>query len=573
MKYYWITVLVEFAILGSVLSYGEDCRNSADHLQIIADEFTLYNVSTSRPNFICTNMSLPSMNTTYSSVLIQYHVWNSNLTASLYYTPRREYAIRGDHIGLLWRMNSYQQDVQSYVALTEPNMTATEALILYTPLNSSVPVPGSCNMETNPELNPNLNIHYQVENVLINVTFSLANVGFDKNPPDCDSSAPKRSVLRYDFYIMFIPWNMYSKDSLFGELKKMMTVEGIMKHGRKIHMFGKNDKLELRLAMFNGRGVILNTIVRNSITGAMSPYIPRVTYACGNSHGSLCYGRVQPLYGIVFAAAMIIGAVMCFTGHHFFHAELLFFGYLPFCLFSIMILSANTSLSQPVILAMALVFGIPGGLMWVALWWRWGYVLPIMMWVSLTLGFLLSAIVFFTPFGNLNVWYRSLAYGMAYMCGVMIVPVILIVFTKLLSMLACAAWGSYLVIAAISYYSGGVLHYIVLNVIHRSYIPGYSEAYVIVPMNPVDYFLIGVWFVLIVAGVLVQRRLTRGRRDFPLCGFKERLLKRNHEKALRNRTRFEDRERQAQRPMEDPTATLNAAEMNDNDRDPLIVVD
>lgn len=55
-------------------------------------------------------------------------------------------------------------------------------------------------------------------------------------------------------------------------------------------------------------------------------------------------------------------------------------------------------------------------------------------------------------------------------------------------MLACAVWGSYLVIAAISYYSGGVLHYIVLNIIHRSYIPGYSEAYVIVPMNPVGKF-------------------------------------------------------------------------------------
>nr|XP_054761861.1 transmembrane 7 superfamily member 3-like [Lytechinus pictus] len=572
MKAIWVAFLAGFAILGPVLSLQEDCLNAEDHFQITADEFTLYNVTTTLPNLTCLNLTLPHFpNITYTSVLIQYHVWNSNVTGSLYAYPRPVYAVMGDHLGLVWP-TSHMGTMQSYVSLTNDNETATEALILYSPLNSSVPVPGGCNMEANLEINPNLKIAYQVENVLINVTFSMANVGYVKVPPNCAGSNPKKSVLRYDFYILFIDWNKYSKNSLFSDLKKMMTVEGILKHGRKIHTFGKNDKLELSLAMFNGRGVILNAIARDSTTNKMAPYSPAVTYACGNNHGSLCSGRVQPLYGVVFAVAMIIGGVICFSGHHFFHAEIVFFGYLPFCLFSIMILSANTALTQDVILLISLTMGIPGGCMWLALWWRFGYVLPIMMWVSLNLGFLFSAIIFFTPFGNLIVWYQSVAYGMAYMCGVMIIPVILIAFSKFLSMLACAVWGSYLVVAGISYYGGGVLHYIVLNIVHRSYIPGYSEAHVIVPMNPLDYFLIGLWFVLIVAGVLVQRRLTRGRRDFPLCRYKENLLKRNHEKAMRNRNRYEDRERQGQqRVLEDPAGNVNAGDVDFDDRNPLIV--
>ena len=96
-------------------------------------------------------------------------------------------------------------------------------------------MPGACNLEADLEVNPNLHISYEVQNVLINITFSEANVGYPPlQAPACQDSAPAHDRLRYDFYIRYIPWNKYSKSSLFGELKKMMTVKGIKKYGQKV---------------------------------------------------------------------------------------------------------------------------------------------------------------------------------------------------------------------------------------------------------------------------------------------------------------------------------------------------
>ena len=62
-------------------------------------------------------------------------------------------------------------------------------------------------------------------------------------------------------------------------------------------------------------------------------------------------------------------------------------------------------------------------------------------------------------------------------------------------MLACSVWGAYLIVAAISYFSGGVLQYILLNIIHRASIPGYSEAIIVVPMNPVGRLYLIIYLV------------------------------------------------------------------------------
>lgn len=586
--------LMIFVIVGSCTSshdYFERSCLKEEHFSAIADHAFLHNISTIRPNFTCANVTLPNVSTTYSSLMMQYHVWDSNISASLYDSYNPQYSMSGDHFGLVYAMSTDPTDtLLTYVTLANKNQSTTEALIMYTALNTSQPVPGACNMENNLKYDPNLMVEYQVKNVLINVTFAPANIGFEPmKQPECQDPVPNQ--LRYDFYIRFIPWLSHSKKSLFEELRKMMTVDGMKANGRLIHQFGKNDLPEVGMALFNGRGMVLNLVVRNALTGAEAAYVPTVTYACGDNVGSMCTGRIQPVVAVIFALGMIVGGLICFCGHYYYHAEFFFFGFLPFCLLSYMILAANTSLSLVVMLVLALVFGIPGGLIWVALWWRFGYVFPIMLWISFCLGLMLSSLIYFTPFGNLNVWYNDLAYGMAFMCGVMLVPVILIIFTKFLSMLACAVWGAYLIVAAISYYSGGVMHYILLNIIHRASIPRYSEAYFIVPMEPLDYVLIGVWFVLIVAGVLNQKRIYKGRQDFPLCGYKENLLKRNRAKARQNRFDDDDTPQFLRRP-EDRTgpcqelgaptdvetnAAPNAAtnvEMetnDDSDRAPLII--
>ena len=106
---------------------------------------------------------------------------------------------------------------------------------MYTVIVVAEPVPGACNLENALEVNPNIHISYEVQNVLINVTFSEANVGYPPlQAPPCEDSAPEHDRLRYDFYIHYLPWDKYSKDSLFNELKKMMTVEGIKKYGHKV---------------------------------------------------------------------------------------------------------------------------------------------------------------------------------------------------------------------------------------------------------------------------------------------------------------------------------------------------
>ena len=86
---------------------------------------------------MCANLTIPKTNLTFSSVVTQYHVWKSNLTASLYRSINPQYTTDGDHVGLVWLMDQYQTPVQGYVGRTSENVSTAEALILYTPISTA----------------------------------------------------------------------------------------------------------------------------------------------------------------------------------------------------------------------------------------------------------------------------------------------------------------------------------------------------------------------------------------------------------------------------------------------------
>ena len=76
---------------------------------------------------------------------------------------------------------------------------------------------------------------------------------------------------------------------------------------------------------------------------------------------------------------------------------------------------------------------------------------------------------------------------------------------------------------------------------------------------------------MIVAGVLVQRRLTRGRRDFPICAYKERKLLRHQRNAMRNEIQYGPAAPPPPmpQPMIDPNAEPREGAFDD--QEPLVI--
>ena len=52
-----------------------------------------------------------------------------------------------------------------------------------------------------------------------------------------------------------------------------------------------------------------------------------------------------------------------------------------------------------------------------------------------------------------------------------------------LFILSSSLWGSYMIIASFSYFLGGILQYIIINVIRRASVPEYASAHLVTPFR------------------------------------------------------------------------------------------
>ncbi|RUS74156.1 hypothetical protein EGW08_018071 [Elysia chlorotica] len=124
--------------------------------------------------------------------------------------------------------------------------------------------------------------------------------------------------------------------------------------------------------------------------------------------------------------------------------------------------------------------------------------------MGLCSGYVVAAVVFFTPFGNISWWSVVSNYALCFICFDLIFTVLFMAFPKFLSILSCGIVGSMMVLWAVAIPLWASLEMIFLNAIYHQTEHNYSEVKVVYPLKTQDIVLYALWPTLTVLGMGLQ---------------------------------------------------------------------
>ncbi|KAL5006909.1 hypothetical protein ScPMuIL_015715 [Solemya velum] len=461
-------------------------------------------------------LTVQKVSPTTSFLVCQAHIQYGNLTLSLDATQSVGKFVTGSDIGVVTVLEPQQNKVSWY--LFSKLDISVNTLFYVTALNENDTLPGGCNQEFDMENDPN--IHIEQNAFWHNVIFQWSNIGFSRMgiPPNCEDYT-KQDYLEYEMYAYYLKEGNFQRDTYLEGMKKMLKPEDIMLYGVKVKSL-LNNKLETSnatIAGYSRQGVIYGVVVRGSRQGKIThaAYISRSTYSCNVADSSCEHIDAGSMVLATFGG--IIGIFLLFLGHRFFKTENFIFGFLAFALIFYIVFAVTTEESNTVCLVLAGVFGLVGGFLWLAFWWNCGFPLVSVLLIGLVAGFLFSSVLFYTPFGNLSYWQSEFNYGMTFACACLILPVILMCYTRFLNIFACAFVGSFGVVLAIDHYLFGGMKMILINSIRHATVPEYYRVFVLGPYQTNDIILTVVWLLLMVIGIVFQLYRERTKAPFPPC--------------------------------------------------------
>jgi len=121
------------------------------------------------------------------------------------------------------------------------------------------------------------------------------------------------------------------------------------------------------------------------------------------------------------------------------------------------------------------------GLMVFALWWFTEWTRLCLLFNALFLGFLVGATLMFTPFGDLDMIQSSdFDYGAILCACTIVVPVILILWPRLLCIVYTSVVSAYAFVVGIDFFIHTSISYIVINVILHATKPQYRHDHIYV---------------------------------------------------------------------------------------------
>ncbi|KAL3842426.1 hypothetical protein ACJMK2_020444 [Sinanodonta woodiana] len=468
-----------------------------------------------------TILLLRNISSSSAYLICQIHTQFQNLTLSLTpYHNQSQYVTGHGGMGVVTVLQPDQMEVTWHLFSNQSD--SVRALVYVTPLTADDPLPGGCNVEYDLEYDPELHLRSSMP-LTSTVLFQWASVGFSRSylPPNCEYSVPQ-VTLEYKVYVRYNSGNDFSEDAYFDAVQSMITAGDLNDHGFYLQTvdFSLDSKSQITTASYDNQGAIYNVMVTQTkkTTGSKTAaaYIPRVFYTCDLlSTGNDKCGKTDVAAVILATFGGIIGVFLCFLGHRFFKIENFLFGFLAFGLIFYQVMAISTSESEIGNLSVAALFGIIGGCLYLLCWWYLGFPLLSVLMNGLVAGYLISSIIFYTPFGNLPYWDTQFNYGMTFTCGVLIVPVIILCFTRVLNILSCTFVGSYGVILAIDVYINGGLKFIIVNSLRHAVHQYYLKIVITGPFTTNEIILVVVWFTLFICGTVFQLVRERKRAPFP----------------------------------------------------------
>ncbi|XP_033753021.1 LOW QUALITY PROTEIN: transmembrane 7 superfamily member 3-like [Pecten maximus] len=449
-------------------------------------------------------------------VVCQIHTHKDLLTLSLSPSLSPDVSETGTDVGVTTVLSKGQTNMFWYLK-SDHNHTV-EALVTVIWYTWKSPIPGGCNLEYRFANDPNF--HLTFDSTKTWTRFQWSSHGRNRSTiPDPDDCEHLSSSLQYDMHVYYLPGGDFSQKSHFDGIKKMMTVADVLQNGKKIHSI-TDDKTTtlsgLKISSYTGRGTIYNVIVTDTRLGtdSRSVYIPSVTYACDLDNTDGCH-MTGPGGKVLAVIGGVLGLFLVILGHRFFRTSTFLAAFLGFGLISVILFERFTTQSVVVVLVLSAVIGVVMATGWLAFWWCHGVHTIAVLFTGLTCGYIISSIIFFSPMGNLNFWSREFNYGMSFTVGVLIVPVILLFFTKQLSILSCTFLGGYLVCITVDVFLDSGFKNIILNSVRHAVDSEYLSVTVTGPYLIADMGLTFLWVFLFIGGSIFQLLRERGKPDFP----------------------------------------------------------
>ncbi|XP_046342110.2 transmembrane 7 superfamily member 3-like [Haliotis rufescens] len=449
----------------------------------------------------------------FSVVLFQAHSQYENVSISSTQTFDETVTIMGSHLGILTLLKV--GDTSATMYLKSDVNTSLSVLVsadLHTP---SDPLPGGCNEIFKLENDPN--IHLKTFKYSTQFQFQWANLGFVRQGQE-DSCEDHQQQLSYDIYVFFLPEMDQSEDTFLANIRKMLNARVVMENGIKLMTITNTGSTKSVGSMSSavGQGLVLTIVVTDTKAGTSAIYVPAHTYSCQFQDGS-CSRSVDAVDVVIAIVSAICGLFLCFLGHRYIKTEFFLFGFLAFALISYVMITRLSELNSEAAVGASVAVGVVGGAMFLVFWYYCGLPVVSVLLVGLTAGYLVSSLLFFTPFGNLSYWHTTVTYGLTFTCGLLIMPVFLLCFTKTLNILSCTFVGSYLCVLCVDVFLWSSLKYIILNSVNHQTLPEYLNITNIFPFETNEVILTVLWAGLFIVGTVFQFYRERKKPPFPPC--------------------------------------------------------
>ncbi|CAB4004388.1 Hypothetical predicted protein, partial [Paramuricea clavata] len=393
--------------------------------------------------------------TTLNFLVVQAHTQYRNLSLSTRYgretNTNSDTAILGI-VSYPWRSTTtlIHQMKEAFhtldYVLSPPSGTNVEALVAVVTSSGKAPIPGGCCLTCTMAIDPNLIITSK-QYYKSTLTFPLANV-YDYNTSDCSGqqeSNPHHYRLQYAIYQYFLEEGNLKNDELFDGISKMLTPAKVKENGKKIRDWNPQvDAPSIEFDTKRGQGMVFNILVFDPLTNVESVYSPVVTYGCSFTakvDGCDSLGSIANL--VLASCGSLFGLFICFFGLRFYILYIIGSGVTLFSFFGFVLLTSETECTHDVRMIGSVCIGTAGGLLVYLLWWWTGYRHLVLYICGLPFGFLFSALIFFTPFGNLHYWKNDVNYWTVFFCMSITVPCLFLLFLKMFAILVSSFVGAY----------------------------------------------------------------------------------------------------------------------------------
>lgn len=470
----------------------------------------LDNTSIIKVNF--TNLEL---NTTLKFIIFQVHSHVHNIT--LHQIKKsingviNTTQVTGTNVGLL----SHIRTESSNASITDEYLidliNETKTIRVYISLHAydeEDMYPGGCNIIEQGD---------QIPYLKVNTRESYITIDGQLGSPDPFCTAIYDNIT--NFYLMYLSEMSFDEDEYFMGIRKMVTLEGIIKNGVKM----SEGKLEMRrmVSSYAGTGVIVVAVVYNNSDDGFykgyGVYVPTHSYGCPHINEYGCQFSHNVFAAILCMLLLFVGIFITFFGHQFFKTEMFAVGFSSGFIITYILISIieNTDMDTPLLLAGSGLSGIFFGAIWLLFWWLYGIPVVAVLLPSLNLGFIIAAIFYYRLPVDMVYVKEDINFWTLFNLIMILTALALISVTYAANITSCSVLGAFATVYALDFYVGSTLKYLIINVVRRAVVPGFGFVEIAAPLQQRDVMMAILWTLLACLGFAFQHYYNRGRAPFP----------------------------------------------------------